>query len=645
MGGNNSTPVVSSGLEEEKTAREEGSLPDLTVSGKTTLDFAITGMTGAGKSSLVNALRGLSDFEEEAAKTDVIEGTKEPEGYQLPAFPDVTIWDLPGIGTPDFKAEEYLERVNYSQYDFFIIVASNRFTVYDIHLSRALQKMKKRFYYVRSKMDDSIKSEKLNPEFNEEETLQRVRNDCLDNLVQAAGIFSPEIFLISSWYRDKYDFPLLQRTLVNEIKALRRRVLRPAVPPEAEDKRDDKATKPSKGSGISFFLLPKILKINLAMLRDSLMQKNLEEVTEEMHQELEALQNARLDIAITGVTGAGKSSLVNALRGMTDYEEGAAKVGITQTTMECQAYPHPLFPKVTVWDLPGIGTPEFRPEDYLKKVNFSQYDFFMIVASERFTENDVFLAHEIKKMKKKFYFVRSKMDSSIAAEMRNPNFKMDKSIQKIQKYCCDNLTEVGESNPRVFLITTRDLNMYDFPHLQEALENDLEDLKREALILALPVFSRKILEKKKAAMEGYIWKLALVSCAIGAIPVPGLSVFCDIGILVTGLILFYKVFGLDEDSLRRVANLVGKDYKMLKSAIRKSPMSGMITKEYLISILARSWLCTTVAVIEIISYFVPVLGSLVGGISSFATTFYMLRSFLNDIVEDAENVRAKAAEP
>nr|XP_056703423.1 interferon-inducible GTPase 5-like [Euleptes europaea] len=645
MGGNNSTPVVSSGLEEEKTAREEGGLPDLTVSGKATLDIAITGMTGAGKSSLVNALRGLSDFDEEAAKTDVIEGTIEPMGYPLPAFPDVTIWDLPGIGTSNFKAEEYLERVNYSQYDFFIIVASNRFTVYDIQLSCAIQKMKKQFYYVRSKMDNSIKSEKRNPEFNEKATLQRVRKDCLDNLVEAAGIFSPEIFLISSWYRDKYDFPLLQRTLVNEIEALRRGVLRPAVPPEAEDKKDDKSTKSFKGSGISFFLLQKILKNNLAKLRDTLMQRNLEEVTEEMHQELEALQNAKLDIAITGVTGVGKSSLVNALRGMTDYEEGAAKVGITPTTMECQAYAHPLFPKVTIWDLPGIGTPEFRPEDYLKKVNFSQYDFFIIVASERFTENDILLAHEIKKMKKKFYFVRSKMDISIAAEMRKPNFNMDKSLQKIRKYCCDNLTKVGESKPRVFLITARDLDMYDFPHLQEALENDLEDLKREALILAMPVFSRKILEKKRAAMEGYVWKLALVSCAIGVIPVPGISVCCDIGILVAGLILFYKVFCLDEDSLCRVAKVVGKDYEILKSAIKKSPMSSMITPKYVISLLARSLLCAAVAIIEIIFYFVPVLGSLVGGISSFATTFYMLRSFLNDIVEDAENVRAKAAEP
>ncbi|XP_048355973.1 interferon-inducible GTPase 5-like [Sphaerodactylus townsendi] len=636
MGGNSSTPAAGSEPDEGKADREKGSPPDLTVSGKTTIDIAITGVSGAGKSSLVNALRGLKDFCEEAAQIDVIEGTKEPMGYPYPAFPDVTIWDLPGIGTPNFKAEEYLERVNYSQYDFFIIVAAHRFTIYDIQLSHEVQKMKKRFYYVRSKMDVSIRNEKLNPDFNEEATIQNIWKDCLSNLVQG-GISSPQIFLISSWYWDKYDFPLLQRTLGNEIEVLRIRVLRPAVLPDSEKKRDDKSTKPSTGSRIHFILLQKMLKIDLEKLKDTLMQRNLEEVIEEIRQELDALQNVKLDIAITGVSGA--------LWGMNSYEDGAANVGITQTTMECEAYPHPLFPNVTIRDLPGIGTPEFRPKDYLEKVNFSQYDFFIIVAFEHFTENDVLLAHEIQKMNKKFYFVRSQMDVSMTAEIRDPKFSMETSLQKIRKDCCDELTKLGASNPRVFLVSRRDLDMYDFPSLQEALENDLDDLKRNALIQAMPVFSRQILEKKKAAMEELILKFAVVSCAVGVIPVPGLSLFCDVGILVGALRLFCEVFGLDEESLRRFAKEMGKDYQVLKSAIKKSPMANEITPKLVVGLLSRSLLFASVTITEFVLDFVPILGSLFGGISSFITISYVLSNFLKDIVEDAENVRAKAAEP
>ncbi|KAL8219492.1 UNVERIFIED_CONTAM: hypothetical protein K2H54_025722 [Gekko kuhli] len=610
----------------------------LNVLEKNTFDIAITGVSGAGKSSLVNALRGLSDFTEGAAKPDVIEGTKEPMGYPHPTFRNVTIWDLPGIGTPRFKAEKYLEEVNYNRYDFFIIVASNRFTVYDRQLSHAVQEMGKRFYYVRSKMDDSIKSEKIKPDFSEEATLQKIREYCLDNLGEA-GVSSPEVFLISNWYWDKYDFPLLKKTLENEMEEFKRRA---AV---AEDEGHERSTELSRSTGIRAFLSKAALALDLAKLRDTVAQKCLEEVTAEICRELDALENARLNIAITGSSGTGKSSFVNALRGMTDYEEGAGQTGVMQTTMDVHGYPHPLFPNVTLWDLPGIGTPEFEPKGYLEKVSFSKYDFFILVSSERFTLNDAMLAGEIQKRERKFYYVRSKMDVSMASEARNPDFNMDETIEKIRDYCCQNLKRAGETSPRVFLISRHDLNMYDFPLLQEALENDLDDLKKHVFVASLPVFSRKILTKKKAAMEDLVWKVATTSCSIAMIPIPGLSVVCDPNILVATMKLFYKVFGLDEDSLHRVAKLVGKSYDVLKSAIKKSPMSSEITPEFVNSLLAKSRLCSSVMTIQMVLDFIPLLGFLVGGASSFITTFYMLKNFLRDIVEDAETVRAKAAEP
>ncbi|KAL8219507.1 UNVERIFIED_CONTAM: hypothetical protein K2H54_025997, partial [Gekko kuhli] len=394
-------------------------------------------------------------------------------------------------------------------------------------------------------------------------------------------------------------------------------------------------------TGIRAFFSKHVLGIDLAELKNATAQRSLEEVADEARQEWDALGNAKLDIAITGVSGVGKSSLVNALRGMTDYEEGAAQTGLVQTTMDIHEYAHPSFPSVTLWDLPGIGTPEFTPENYLEKVNFSKYDFFIIVAAERFTENDVLLAQEIKKMQKKYYFVRSKMDLCMDSERRRPNFSEDKTLEKVKNYCCENLRMAGEPSPRVFLISRWHLDMYDFPLLQKTLEMELDGLKRHAFILALPVFSREMLEKKNAAMEAYIWKVALASCAVGAVPVPGLSFACDLSILVGALLTIYKAFGLTEDSLHRVAKQVGKDYEVLKSAIKKSPMSNEITPEFVAGLLTKPLMCGTLMVFD----FVPALGSLVGGVSSFVTTFYVLKSFLNNIVEDAENVRAKAVEP
>ncbi|CAI5781149.1 interferon-inducible GTPase 5-like [Podarcis lilfordi] len=63
-------------------------------SGKRTLDIAIVGDSGVGKSSLVNALRNMAD-DEGAAAVDVIKDTREPTGYLYSQYPDVTLWDLP----------------------------------------------------------------------------------------------------------------------------------------------------------------------------------------------------------------------------------------------------------------------------------------------------------------------------------------------------------------------------------------------------------------------------------------------------------------------------------------------------------------------------------------------------------------------
>ncbi|XP_042295254.1 interferon-inducible GTPase 5-like [Sceloporus undulatus] len=381
-----------------------------------------------------------------------------------------------------------------------------------------------------------------------------------------------------------------------------------------------------------------------AKMKAALGELKLLDIESKLQKEMELLDNTTLHIAITGGSGVGKSSLVNALRGLTDDGEGSANTGETETTMEPQAYQHPEFSKVKLWDLPGIGTDNFKADQYLKQVDFSRYDFFIIVVGNRFSENDTKLACEIQKMKKKFYYVRSKIDESISNESKKKNFNEAETIQKIRDYCEKSLKRKGDNSAKVFLITRWDLSKYDFPCLQNALEEDLDDLKRHVLVMSMPAFSKEAIKSKENAMLDLIWKVSLLSCTIRVTPIPFLPVICDTVILVTAMTKMYKCFGLDEDSLHRLGAHVGKPVDELKSAIKNTPTGGAITTQFVVDYLHRSKVWVTVSLVESLLYFIPVLGSLAGGAGAFLTTFYMLTSFLKDVVEDAQNVLAKSQE-
>ncbi len=61
--------------------------------------------------------------------------------------------------------------------------------------------------------------------------------------------------------------------------------------------------------------------------------------------------------------------------------------------------------------------------------------FFIIIASDRFRECHTQLAKEIIRMGKKFYFVRSKIDSSIDAEKRKKRFDQNRTLYIIREDC------------------------------------------------------------------------------------------------------------------------------------------------------------------------------------------------------------------
>ncbi|XP_067403093.1 interferon-inducible GTPase 5-like [Emydura macquarii macquarii] len=359
-----------------------------------------------------------------------------------------------------------------------------------------------------------------------------------------------------------------------------------------------------------------------------------------VHESDEWLKKTELNVAITGESGAGKSSFLNALRGMGDENEGSAETGVTETTKEPMRYQHFKYPNVIFWDLPGIGTPNFQPDTYLEQVAFSRYDFFIILASERFRANHMKLAQEIRRMQKKFYFVRSKVDLDLYNEKHKKGFNEEIILEKIRHDCIKNLSGEGMSSPQVFLVSSREFQKYDSPKLQKTLLKELESHKKHIFLLALPNLSKLILEKKKKALQRQIWKQALKSGAIAAVPLPALSVKCDIGILVDNMRMYCESFGLDDISLIVLASQVRKSVPELKAVI-KSPLAKDISKETAEKLLTQA----TGEGLMVTKYFlsmIPVVGTVFASQKSFTVIYKMLNSFLDDVAKDAQRVLTKA---
>ena len=73
----------------------------------------------------------------------------------------------------------------------------------------------------------------------------------------------------------------------------------------------------------------------------------------------------RFHFAIVGISGSGKSSLVNAFRGLRSRDAGAAEVGVTETTLQMTRYPDANPDRPFVWcDIPGAGTLKCRDWQY-----------------------------------------------------------------------------------------------------------------------------------------------------------------------------------------------------------------------------------------------------------------------------------------
>ncbi|CAM6093354.1 unnamed protein product [Calypogeia fissa] len=130
----------------------------------------------------------------------------------------------------------------------------------------------------------------------------------------------------------------------------------------------------------------------------------------------------KFHFAICGSSGSGKSSLVNAFRGLKTNHPHAAKVGVTETTTEIGRYPDPHPLSQYVWyDIPGAGTPLQRDWQYFNRQGLFVFDLIIVVYADRFRTIDVDIIENCNRFRIPVFVVRSKADMHIQNMARDEN--------------------------------------------------------------------------------------------------------------------------------------------------------------------------------------------------------------------------------
>ncbi|XP_049452881.1 interferon-inducible GTPase 5-like [Epinephelus fuscoguttatus] len=356
---------------------------------------------------------------------------------------------------------------------------------------------------------------------------------------------------------------------------------------------------------------------------------------------LDQQDNIPLNIGITGESGSGKSTFVDAFRGIDNRDERAAPTGCVETTTEGTPSPHPNYPNVTLWDLPGIGTPN-SARNYLERVEFEKFDFFIIISADRFRENDVKLAKEIQRMGKKFYFVRSKIDNNVRDEERRlrSEFNAERTLKQIRDNCIQGLEKQGVKSPQVFLVSSCDLHLYDLCLLEETLERDIPAHKKNTLVSAMPNVNRGIISKKKENLKAKIKYLASISALTACVPVPALFSDADVTMLVATIRKYKVTFGLDSESLQSLARSAHVPLDDLTAVMTSQLAANEITKDLIIKTLSASDAALMAA--EEGFRFIPILGIPAAMTLSFIFTYRVLNTSLDMLAEDAQKVFTKA---
>lgn len=321
----------------------------------------------------------------------------------------------------------------------------------------------------------------------------------------------------------------------------------------------------------------------------ALKEGKLPELVYGIKETVATLSQIPVSIFVTGDSGNGMSSFINALRIIGHEEDASAPTGVVRTTQTRAEYSSSHFPNVVLWDLPGLGATAQTVENYIEEMKFSTCHLFIIVASEQFSSNHVKLAKIIQSMGKRFYVIWTKLDrdlsTSVLSEVR--------LIQNIQENIRENLQKAGVKEVPIFLVSNLDPLLHDFPELRKTLQTDLSNIRCYEPLKTLYVIYEKIIGDKVANWNQIIANGRLKNSL-------GVRDDDDMG---ECLKRYRLIFGIDDESLQQIAHGMGTVVMEYKANIKSQDFHTLRRADWKLRLMT----CATVNALFCLFKFLPCL--------------------------------------
>lgn len=102
------------------------------------------------------------------------------------------------------------------KYHTYLIFTATRFTKNDLELAKKVRSIDKTFFFIRTKIDESVRAERRKRSFDEQAMVTKIRRNCLESL---GDLLTDEqdVFLISNHEPEKWEFARLTQAILDAL--------------------------------------------------------------------------------------------------------------------------------------------------------------------------------------------------------------------------------------------------------------------------------------------------------------------------------------------------------------------------------------------------------------------------------------------